>query len=135
MLILHFLGMAMGLGTSFGFIFLGMASAKMNPAQGQQFQLNALSLSKMGHIGLALLLISGGYLMTPYWSNLASMPLMMAKLVLFLILGALIGIISSSARKAKQGDTEKYLKKAENLGKLSMLTALTIVVLAVLSFH
>ena len=75
------------------------------------------------------------YLMTPYWKLLGEMPLLATKLVLFLALGALLGIISSNARKAKQGDPEKYMKKIETLGKFSLLITITIVILAVLSFH
>ena len=135
MLIIHFIGLAMGLGTSLGFMFLGMASSKMEKEAAVKFRLNSFALSKMGHIGLLLLFISGGYLMTPYWKNLGNMPLMIAKLVLFLALGALIGIISSKAKKAQKGEAETELKKIETLGKISLVTALAIVVLAVLVFH
>ena len=134
-LIIHFIGLAMGLGTSFGFMFLGMASAQMKSEEATKFRLNSMALAKMGHIGLVLLLLSGGYLMTPYWSSLTSMPLLMVKLGLFVVLGGLIGVISSFGKKAAQGDAETYFKKIEAMGKVSLLTALTIVVLAVLSFH
>ena len=135
MLIVHFLGLAMGIGTSFAFMFLGMASSKMEAKEAQKFTLNTFALSKMGHIGLVLLVLSGGYLMTPYWKSLASSPLLAAKLTLVILLGALIGIISSTAKKAKQGDADVYLKRIKTLGRLSMLTGLAIVVLAVLNFH
>jgi uncharacterized membrane protein len=135
MLIIHFVGLAMGLGTSFGFMFLGIASSKMEPAEAQKFNINSFALSRMGHIGLLLLIISGGYLMTPYWGSLSQMPLLIAKLVLVLVLAALIGIISANARKAKAGDAEKYLNKIRPLGMLALLTALTIVILAVSIFH
>lgn len=135
MLILHFIGLAMGLGTSFAFMFLGIASAKMEPGEAQKFRLNTLTLSRMGHIGLTLLIVSGGALMTPYWSILASSPILIAKLVLVVVLGALIGIISSMGRKAKQGDAEVQFKKIEPLGKISMLTGLAILILAVYFFH
>lgn len=134
-LIMHFIGLAMGLGTSFGFMFLGMASAKMEATEGQKFRLNAFALSRMGHVGLALLIISGIYLIIPYWAKITEYPLLIVKLVLVLVLAALIGIISSNARKAKAGNTEMHMKIIEPLGKLSLLTALAIVVLAVLSFH
>jgi len=135
MLIVHFLGLAMGIGTSFAFIFLGMASAKMEAAEAQKFRLNSFALSKLGHIGLTLLIISGGYLMTPYWRVLSSTPLLTAKLVLVLVLAAMIGIVSSYARKAKQGQPEIHLKKIENLGKIILLVGLAIVILAVAVFH
>lgn len=135
MLIVHFVGLAMGLGTSLAFMFLGIASAKMEPAEAGKFRLNILSLSRMGHIGLALLIISGGYLMTPFWGMLSSSPLLIAKLVLVLWLAVLIGVIGVFARKAKQGEPEIHLKKIEPIGKIALLTTLTIVVLAVYFFH
>lgn len=134
MLILHFIGLAMGIGTSFAFMFLGMASAKMEAKEGQKFMLNAFVLRRMGYIGLTLLILSGGYLMTPHWSSLGEMPLLTTKLILVLVLGALIGIIGSNVNKAKTGDAEVYLKKTKLLGQLALLTGLVIVILAVLVF-
>ncbi len=136
MLILHFIGLAMGLGTSFAFMFLGIAGSKMEKAESQKFRLNTFALSTMGHIGLTLLIVSGIFLMKPFWSIVDKSPLLIAKLLLVVLLAALVGIISATARRAKKGDnTENNLKKIEPLGKLSMLTALAIVVLAVLFFH
>jgi uncharacterized membrane protein len=89
----------------------------------------------MGHLGLALLIISGGYLMTPYWSVLSTMTLLIFKLVLVLILILLVSIITINANKAKKGDAEKHLKKIQPLGRISLLVGLTIIVLAVYVFH
>ena len=135
MLVLHFIGLAMGLGTSFAMMFLGIASAKMEPAKAREFMGNAFVLSRMGHIGIALLLISGLYLIMPYWSVLVDTPLLIAKLTLFLVLAALVGIISARARRAKASGDEAAMKSLPALGRLGLLTALTIVVLAVLVFH
>ena len=74
MLIVHFIGLAMGLGTSIAFMIFGIASSKMEKEEGQKFIVNAFTLSKMGNIGIVLLIISGGYLITPYWPILTSMP-------------------------------------------------------------
>ncbi|MGK2863934.1 MAG: hypothetical protein ACSLE0_18520 [Chitinophagaceae bacterium] len=135
MLIIHFIGLAMGLGTSFGFMFLGIASSKMEQTEAQKFMLNAFALTKMGQIGLVLLIVSGGYLMTPYWKTLSSTPLLIIKLVLVIVLAALIGIISATAKKAKKGDTALHLKKIRPIGQLALITALAIVILAVYIFH
>ncbi len=134
-LIIHFVGLAMGVGTSLAFMFLGIASSKMEETEAQKFRLNTFALSKMGHIGLTLLIISGIFLIVPYWKTLPSSPLLIAKLVLVLVLGALIGIISSTAKKAKKGNAEIHIKKIETLGKLALLTSLVIVIIAVLVFH
>jgi hypothetical protein len=135
MLIIHFIGLAMGVGTSFAFLFLGIAAAKLPPADRLKFSLQTLSVSRMGHIGLALLIISGGYLMTPYWRSLMNVPLLMTKLALVVILAILIGIIGAYARKALTADAEMYLGKIAGLGRLTMLISLAIVILAVYVFH
>ena len=135
MLIIHFLGMAMGIGTSFAFMFLGIASAKMEKEEALKFRLNTFALSRMGQIGLVLLVVSGGYLMTPYWNILPDSPLLIAKLTLVLVLGAIVGINGSIAKKALKGDAEIHLKKMATPGKMALLTGLIIVILAVSVFH
>jgi len=135
MLIFHFIGLAMGLGTGFGNAFLGAAAAKMSKDDAIKFRLNTLVLSYMGHVGIALLLISGFYMITPYWKSLTSMPLLMVKLGLVLVLIVLISLLSIAAKKAKNGDAENQFRKMAILGKLTLLVALAIVVVAVNVFH
>ena len=135
MLILHLIGLVMGVGTSFAFLFLGRAAAKMEKAASEKFMLNSLSIASMGHIGITLSIISGGYLMTPFWSTLGHMPMLIAKLILVVVLLVVISIISVAAKKAKQGESEEQLKKIKNWGKISFISGLAIVVLAVLSFR
>lgn len=135
MLIVHFLGLAMGLGSSFAFVFLGIARSKMEKEEGKKFALNTFAMSSMGHIGITLLIVSGLYLITPFWGALASMPMLVAKLALVVILTVVITMLSVYANRAKKGDTEANLKKIENLGRVSLLTGMVIVVLAVLIFR
>lgn len=125
MLIVHFLGLAMGLGSSFSFFFLGIAGVKINTS----------ILSRMGHIGLTLLIFSGLYLMTPFWSTLQAHPLLMVKLALVATLTMVVYLLSVYARRAKRGDAEANLKKINIFGKIALLIAVTIVVLAVLTFR
>ena len=134
MLIIHFIGLAMGLGTSFGFMFLGIAASKMENEKARSFTINSLALSKMGYIGITLLIITGFYLITPYWSILADFPFLIVKLGLVLVLVVLIILLGTAAKKAKQGDFEGQIKKIQMLGRFSLLTAVTIVVMAVLTF-
>ncbi len=135
MLILHFIGLVMGLGTSFAHAFLGMAASKMSNDEATRFRMHALVLSRMGYIGISLLIISGLYLITPYWSALSSIPLLILKLILVLILVVLITLIGFSTKKIKQGEGETEFKKMEIFGKLTMMIGLLIVVLAVYIFH
>jgi uncharacterized membrane protein len=135
MLVVHFLGLAMGVGTSFAFMTLGIAARKMAPDKRREFLLNAAALGRLGHIGLTLMILSGIYLIIPYWSVLGSMPLLIAKLILVLVLAAVVGIGASFARKAKQGDAVVHFPKMAMMGRLGLLTSITIVVLAVLVFR
>ncbi|MCC7232777.1 MAG: hypothetical protein IT242_07535 [Bacteroidia bacterium] len=134
-LTLHFIGLAMGLGTSFAFMFLGIAGSKLPKEEAVKFAMKTFALSRMGHIGLGLLLLSGIYLIYPYIHILGAMPWLIVKLMLVLLWFALVGIISSTAKKASSGNTETHLMKIKALGRLSMITGLLIVVVAVLSFH
>lgn len=135
MLIIHLLGLTMGLGTSFGYMFLGIAASKMPKEEALKFSMQTFSLSKMGTIGIILLVLSGGYLITPYLPSIGDMPFLIAKLSLVAVLIVLIILLNIASKKAKAGDTEKQLKKIRAMGQFSMLTAISIVILAVLNFH
>ncbi|HEY5826335.1 MAG TPA: hypothetical protein VIT44_18325 [Cyclobacteriaceae bacterium] len=135
MLILHFVGLTMGLGTGFAHAFLGMATAKMSPDEVVKFRVHSLVLGRMGTIGIGLLIVSGLYLITPYWSVLTSMPLLMLKLALVILLVVLITMINSLTKKAIQGNAAEYLKKMEKLGKMTLPIGLIIIILAVYIFH
>lgn len=135
MLVFHFIGLAMGLGTGIGFIFLGAAASKLEKSEQPKFMMTAFSLANMGNIGIVLLVISGGYLMTPYWKVLTAMPLLIVKLSLVVLL--IIFIITNNIliSKVKKGEAAKYLPKIPVIGRFTLLTALAIVALAVAVFH
>lgn len=135
MLILHFVGLAMGVGVGFANMFLGIASKKMVPEEAVSFRLKTMALAKMGHIGLGLLLVSGFYLMTPFWATLGSTPTLIAKLIGVLVLILLIITFARYERKARQGNAAVYIGKMEKLGPVALLVAIAIVVLAILTFH
>jgi uncharacterized membrane protein len=135
MLIIHFLGLAMALGTSFAFFFLGVAGSKMEKEERQRFIFDTFALSRMSHIGLTLLILSGLYMMTPYWKTLGERPLLIAKLSMVLVLIISISVMSVYSSRAKKGEPEANLKKIANLGKVSLITGMIIVMFAVLNFH
>lgn len=134
-LIVHFIGLAMGLGTSLAFMFLARAASKMEPQRARQFSMDALPLSRMGQIGLGILIFSGLYLMTPHWATLSSRPLLIIKLLAVLVLAVVIGLATVVGKKIKKGGGEQDVRRLQSLGKVSLLTALAIVVLAVSIFH
>jgi uncharacterized membrane protein len=135
MLIIHFIGLTMSLGTGFANLFLGMAAAKLEPAERGKFMANTMILMRMGHTGLALLLLSGFYLITPYWETLGEMPFLIAKLAMVTLLIILVSGITIIARKALREGNAATLMKLKPFGMLNFFVGITIVVLAVLSFH
>lgn len=135
MLMLHFIGLVMGLGTGFAHVFLGKTLSKMDTNEAKRFRHQIKGLSHMGSIGTLLLLISGIYLIIPFWPVLTSFPLLILKLVLFLILIILILLINQGAVKNLKNDNEDHLKRIEIMGKLSLIIGVAIVIIAVKVFH
>lgn len=134
MLIIHFIGLAMGLGASFANLFLGMAASKMPPEEARSFALKTMELRKMGYIGISLLVLSGLYLMSPYWRILPTTPLLIAKLLLVIVLVVLISFMSKAGDKFKAGDITQ-MKLLKPLGRIGLIITLVIVILAVSVFH
>ena len=135
MLIIHFIGLVMGLGTGFAHAFLGMASKKMSKKEGVDFEINVLAINKMGNIGIFLLVLSGGYLITPYWGTLSATPLLMAKLLAVVILIVLIFMLNGLGKKVTNDRNIEALHKMEKVGKITLPLGIIIVILAVLVFH
>ncbi len=135
MLILHFIGLAMGVGTSFAHAFLGKTISKLEPSAAAKFQLQIKGLSQMGAIGTILLLVSGIYLLIPFWPILLTLPLLILKLVLFVILIILIFLINQASTKNLKNGMQDNLKRIEIMGKLTLLIAVVIIIVAVSIFH
>ena len=135
MLILHFIGLAMGLGVSFTHAFLGPTISKLNRSDAHKFKLQIKALSQMGFIGTLLLLMSGIYLILPYWSAITFMPMLILKLALFVVLIVLIILLNYFGGKNLKNDTQENVKAIELMGKLAMLVSIGIVIIAVQVFQ
>jgi hypothetical protein len=134
-LVMHLIGMAMAVGTGFANLFLAAAAAKLELAERGSFMAKITILVRMGHTGLALLILSGFYLINSYWSVLSEMPTLIAKLVLVAVQIIMVTAISLLVSKAKKENNPSLLLKARPLGLITFLIGITIVILAVLSFH
>ncbi len=135
MLTLHFIGLAMGLGTSFAHAFIGNTLSKLEQSEAAKLRLQIKGLSTMGTIGTILLLVSGIYLILPFWPVITALPLLILKLVLFVILVILILLINQGARKNLKKHSEGTLKRMELLGKFALIIGLVIVIVAVNIFR
>jgi hypothetical protein len=137
LLILHFLGLAMGFSVSFSNMVMGALINKAAPGEKPVLARFPPAITRVGDIGLVLLWLSGLGLLFFKWGGLSSLGdlpwTFHLKLTLVVILTGLIGFIHSLQRKAMQGD-EAAAARIQAAGKAAFLTAVTIVVLAVVSF-
>jgi hypothetical protein len=134
-LILHFIGLAMAVGTGFANLFLGYAASKLEPAERGSFMSKTTILTRMGQIGLGVLILSGFYLINPYWATLSQMPFFIAKLALVALQVILVTILSLRVKKAMREKAPALLAKLRPLAMSVFFVGITIVVLAVLAFH
>jgi len=136
LLIVHFIGLAMGVGTSFAGMALGRAARDMEPAERGKFMQRASAISINGSIGLTLLLVSGlGMWLTRGISQVLAWggPAFHAKLTLVVILIGGFGYMQVLQKKARQGSAE-HAAKIPKLGAAMLLLGLGIIVAAVLAF-
>ena len=138
LLFIHFIGLALGLGTGFSYMALGIATKNMTPAEKAPFFLRAFVLSKNGNIGLALLLLSGlglFFLEGPANVMAAGGVYFKIKLVLFGILVCLIGYLSMLLAKIKRAGGGPLMAKIPKISPFSLMTTILIVLMAVLAFR
>jgi len=137
-LILHFLGVALGVGTGFAMFRLGVSTKNLPPAERGAFMQRAGVLSLNGSIGLSLLIVSGvGLLLTRgadvvmawggSWFHI--------KLTLVVILIGLFGYMQVLMRKARSADGAAAAARIPILSPIMLLVAVSIIISAVLAFH
>lgn len=136
-LVLHFLGLALGVGASFAFFTLGISTQSMNAEERTKFMLRASVLSKNGSIGLVLLILSGiGFLVARGVGPVMQMGggAFHTKLLLVVVLAGLIGYSQVLLKKAKQANGGPAMAKLPAISRLVLATGVTIVILAVVAF-
>lgn len=135
LLMLHFLGLAMGLSVAFANIAMATLIAKATPAEKPILLRFPPVMGKVGGIGITLLIVTGVTMLFTRWRGLTGLPWFFhAKLTAVLLLVITVGYIHSQEKRFRKGD-ETALARIENAGKLATLFALTAVVFAVLTFN
>lgn len=135
---LHFLGLALGVGTSFALVSLGAASSDLSPDERTKFLLRASALRKNGSYGLGLLVLSGlGILIVRgpaevfRWGGGA----FHLKLTLVLILLGVFGYSQVIAKKVRLAGGGPLMPKLRQLGLILLGLSLAIVASAVAAFQ
>ena len=134
MLFTHFLGMLLAIGPIAIILFSGIVTSKMDKDQAIGFRHGLFRLVIIAHIGITLALVSGGYLMTPYWKQLGDMPLLIAKLIFYAVLLFTLSMISVSSRKARENQAAASIQKPLNWARISFIVGLAIIILATVIF-
>jgi len=136
-LILHFLGVALAVGTGFAMFTLGLSTKDLPPAERVAFMQRASVLSRNGSIGLLFLIVSGvGLLMTRgvdvvmAWGG----GMFHVKLTLVAILIGVFGYMQVLLKKFKSGDAAAAAR-LPMVSKIMLLLGVAIIISAVLAFQ
>lgn len=138
LLILHFVGLALGVGASFSLFTLRKASAELAADERSKFMLRAASVSKNGSYGLLLLLLTGlgmFFMRGPGAVMAAGGPAFHAKLTLVVILCGVVGYSQALGKRAREAGGGPALAKLSAVANASLLLGIAIVVAAVIAFQ
>lgn len=130
----HLLGLVVGMGSGIALSLTGPMYGKANDDQRSQlFKLGNL-LSRNGHVGLALLWVTGPIVIFLKYGGFGALsPWFWVKIVLAVILSASIGIGSAAYRKFQAGDMGASARVAMT-GKINLVCGLLIILTAVFAF-
>ncbi len=137
LLILHFIGLVLGVGTSFAMLRLGVVAKGLEPAERSQFMLRVAALSKNGSIGLALLILTGvGMLLLRgpaeifRWGG----PAFHVKLTLVVITAGLFGYMQSILKKVRDAGGGPLMAKLPKVGAALLGLGVATIIAAVVAF-
>ena len=135
LLMIHFVGLAMGLAVGFANIAMAAVMSKAAPPEKAILGRFPLVMSKVGKIGLVLLWVTGVTMVYTRWAGFSSMLwTFQAKLTAVILLTIVIGYISMLEKRIKKGD-QSALVRIQKVGKVAFALALVAVVFAVLTFN
>ncbi|WP_027473674.1 hypothetical protein [Saccharicrinis fermentans] len=134
MLIIHLLSVATFIGAALSAFVLSRVADKLDQEGKIKVKTALLSLNYLGKTGLTLLVITGGYLMTPYWAALGSMPLLVTKLIIVVVLLVVLVLLSIQAKKAKKNPSPDAFVAVSKINTINLILGVAVVVLAVLIF-
>jgi hypothetical protein len=134
----HFIGLALGVGTGFAILVLGLASRDLSPPDRVAFMLRAGAIGKNGSIGLLLLIATGIGMMvlrgvpeTFAWGGGA----FHAKLGLVVVFSLLFGYLQALSARARREAGGPAMAKIPTVSRILLAISLAIVACAVVAFH
>lgn len=137
LLFLHFIGLALGLGTSFAMLTLGAAARELSPEERGKFMLRVGALRKNGSAGLGLLILSGlamFILRGPLEMLRFGGGALHVKLTLVVILIGFFGYMQVVMKKVREAGGGPLMAKLPKLGAIMLALSVAIVLCAVIAF-
>ena len=136
-LIIHFIGLALGVGAGLAMFRLRSSVTDLPPAERGAFMQRASVLSKNSSVGLLLLIVSGVGLLLGHGVSavmVAGGPMFHTKLTLVVILIGAFGYSQVLMKKARSGDAAAAAR-LPMISNLAVLLGISIIITAVLAFH
>jgi CubicO group peptidase (beta-lactamase class C family) len=135
LLVLHFLGLALGFSASIANIAMAGLIAAAPPPEKPVLGRFPPIMSRVGSYGLLLLWITGAILVYTRWGGFGALPWQFhAKLTAVVLLTGTVGYLHSLQRRIQQGDAGA-MARVQTAGMLTPILALAAVVFAVLTFN
>jgi uncharacterized membrane protein len=137
-LFLHFIGLALGVGTSFATLTLGASARDMSQDERSKFMLRASVLRKNGSYGLLLLILSGVGLVVERGTKAVFAwggPAFHLKLTLVVILIGLFGYLQVVGKKVREAGGGPLMARLRKLSLAMLVLSVAIVAAAVAAFQ
>ena len=134
LLVLHFIGLGLGLSVSFSNMVMQRVMLAGAPADRPILARFPPAMSVLGRIGLTLLWVTGAVMLYTKWGGLGVLPWQFhAKLTAVVLLTITVTYIHALERQIQRGNTAAAAKIAA-FGKIAFGFAIVAVVFAVLTF-
>jgi hypothetical protein len=134
LLVLHFLGLSLGLSTGFANMVMAGLIAKAAPQEKPVLRRFPPAMARVGAIGLVLLWGSGIAIVLTRYGSFAILPRpFIVKLIAVVLLTAAVAYIHVLIPKAQGGDAAA-MARIEVLGKATGPLALIAIIFAVITF-
>lgn len=133
----HFIGLALGVGTSFAMLRLGASTRELPPEERSKFMQRAGVLSKNGSMGLGLLLLTGlsmFILRGPREMLAFGGGALHLKLTLVVILCGVFGYVQVLTKKIREAGGGPLMAKLPKVSMVMLLLSVGVVAAAVAAF-
>ncbi|MEY4094831.1 MAG: hypothetical protein RLZZ53_2030 [Acidobacteriota bacterium] len=134
LVILHFVGLAMGLGSGFAQMVMARLIANASPQEKPVLGRFPPAMGKVGVIGLSLLWITGGLIVQYRYGSFSVLPTTFVYKIAAVVLLTLVVIaIQVLQRKAQKGDASA-MARMQMLGRMTGPLAVIAIIFAVITF-